>query len=103
MNSRLGGWVRFLRDVRPERLRPREGAGAPSSGRFDVSTWDTLIPHELVQWLPLILIALLIIYAMFRSSRRPREPAPPQRFSFGRMLLVALFLAGLAFLVTWGR
>jgi len=48
----------------------------------------------------LILIALLIIYAMFRSSRRPRDPAPPQRFSFGRMLLVALFLAGLAFLVT---
>jgi hypothetical protein len=24
----LGGWVRVLRDVRPERLRPREGACA---------------------------------------------------------------------------
>ena len=65
--------------------------------------WDTLNPHELIQWLPIILIVLLIIYAMFRSSRRPREPAPPRRFSFGRMLLVALFLAGLAFLVKWGR
>jgi len=64
--------------------------------------WDTLNPHELIQWLPIILIVLLIIYAMFRS-RRPREPAPPRRFSFGRMLLVALFLAGLAFLVKWGR
>jgi hypothetical protein len=28
MHSRLGGWVRVLRDVRPERLRPREGACA---------------------------------------------------------------------------
>ena len=54
-------------------------------------TWDTLIPHELVQWLPIILIALLAIYAMFRNNLRPREPAPPRRFSFGRMLLVALF------------
>ena len=63
--------------------------------------WDTLNPHERIQWLPIILIVLLIIYAMFR--RRPREPAPPRRFSFGRMLLVALFLAGLAFLVKWGR
>jgi dipeptide/tripeptide permease len=76
---------------------------APNWERFDVSTWDTLIPPELVQWLPFILIALLIIYAMVRSSRRPREPAPPRRFSFGRMLLVALFLAGLAFLIKWGR
>jgi hypothetical protein len=67
-----------------------------------VSTWDILIPHELVQWLPFILIAALIIYAMIRN-RRPRESAPPQRFSFGRMLLVALYLAGLAFLVKWGR
>jgi hypothetical protein len=25
MHSPLGGWVRVLRDVRPERLRPREG------------------------------------------------------------------------------
>jgi uncharacterized membrane protein YfcA len=66
-------------------------------------TWDTLIPHEFVQWLPIILIALLAIYAMFRNSRRPREPTPPRRFSFGRMLLVALVLAGLAFLITWGR
>jgi hypothetical protein len=65
--------------------------------------WDTLNPHELIQWSLIILIVLLIIYAMFRSSRRPREPAPPRRFSFGRMLLVALFLAGLAFLVKWGR
>ena len=72
--------------------------------------WDALIArHELVQWwLPIILIALLAIYAfaiyaMFRNNRRPREPAPPRRFSFGRMLLVALFLAGLAFLVKWGR
>jgi len=64
--------------------------------------WDTLNPHELIQWLPIILIVLLIIYAIFRSLR-PREPAPPRRFSFGRMLLVALFLAGLAFLVKWGR
>jgi hypothetical protein len=64
--------------------------------------WDTLNPHELIQWLPIILIVLLIIYAMFRSLR-PREPAPPRRLSLGRMLLVALFLAGLAFLVKWGR
>jgi hypothetical protein len=28
MHSRLGSWVRVLRDVRPERLRPREGACA---------------------------------------------------------------------------
>jgi hypothetical protein len=28
IHSRLGGWVRVLRDVRPERLRPREGACA---------------------------------------------------------------------------
>jgi uncharacterized membrane protein YfcA len=69
-----------------------------------VGAWDTLIAqHELVQWLPIILIALLAIYAMFRNNLRPREPAPPRRFSFGRMLLVALFLAGLAFLVRWGR
>jgi uncharacterized membrane protein affecting hemolysin expression len=60
---------------------------------------DLIAQHELVQWLLIILIALLIIYAMFRGSRRPRERAPPQRFSFGRMLLVALFLAGLAFLI----
>jgi hypothetical protein len=66
--------------------------------------WDALVAqHEFVQWLPIILIALLAIYAMFRGSRRPREPVPPRRFSFGRMLLVALFLAGLAFLVKWGR
>ena len=64
--------------------------------------WGNLKPHELTQWLPIILIVLLIIYAMFRS-RRPQESAPPRRFSFGRMLLVALFLAGLAFLVRWGR
>jgi hypothetical protein len=76
---------------------------APNWERFDVSTWDTPIPHELVQWLPVALIALLIFYAMFRGSRQPRERAPPQRFSFGRMLLAALFLAGLAFLVKWGR
>jgi hypothetical protein len=69
-----------------------------------VGAWDTLIAqHELVQWLPIILIALLAIYAMSRNNLRPREPAPPRRFSFGRMLLVALFLAGLAFLVRWGR
>ena len=68
-----------------------------------MSTWDTLIPPDLVQWLPIILIALLAIYAVFRNSWRPREPAPPRRFSFGRMLLAALFLAGLAFLVKWGR
>ena len=68
-----------------------------------MDAWDTLKPHELVQWLPIILIALVAIYAMFRNNRPSREPAPPRRFSFGRMLLVALFLAGLAFLVKWGR
>jgi hypothetical protein len=86
-------------------------ADRENSERFDVGaagggepmTWDTLIPHELVQWLPIILIALLAIYAMFRNNRRPREPTPRRRFSSGRMLLVALFLAGLAFLITWGR
>jgi hypothetical protein len=76
MHSRLGGWVRVLRDVRPERLRPREGACAELGG-FDVSTWDTLIPHELAQWLPFTLVVLLIIYAMFRTgghgSRRRRS------------------------------
>jgi uncharacterized membrane protein YfcA len=66
--------------------------------------WDALIAqHELVQWLPIILIALLAIYMMFRNNRRPWEPAPPRRFSFGRLLLAALFLAGLVFLVKWGR
>jgi hypothetical protein len=28
MHGRLGGWVRVIRDVRPERLRPLEGACA---------------------------------------------------------------------------
>jgi len=65
--------------------------------------WDTLNSHELIQWLPIILIVLLLIYAMLRSNRRPREPAPPRRFSFERLLLAALFLAGLAFLIKWGR
>ena len=65
--------------------------------------WDTLNPHERIQWLSIILIVLLAIYAMLRNNRQPREPTPPRRFSFGRMLLVALFLAGLAFLVKWGR
>jgi len=65
--------------------------------------WDTLNSHELIQWLPIILIVLLLIYAMLRSSRRPREPAPPRRFSFERLLLAALFLAWLAFLIKWGR
>jgi hypothetical protein len=38
--------------------------------------WDALTEqHELVWWLPIILVALLAINAMFRSSRRPREPA----------------------------
>jgi hypothetical protein len=59
--------------------------------------------HELVWWLPIILVALLAINAMFPRIWRPREPATPRRFSFGRMLLVALFLAGLVFLVKWGR
>jgi hypothetical protein len=66
--------------------------------------WDALTEqHELVWWLPIILVALLAINAMFRSSRRPREPAPPRRFSLGRRLLAALFPAGLVFLVKWGR
>jgi heme A synthase len=74
---------------------------APS--RF-VNQWAHLLTREAVmagvshRTLTIILTALLIVYAMFRS-RRPQEPAQPQRFSFGRMLLVAVFLAGLAFLV----
>jgi hypothetical protein len=72
--------------------------------RFDVGAWGTLIAqHEAIQWLPIVLIALLIFYVMLRNSQRPREPVPPRRFNFGRMLLAALFLAGLAFLVKWGR
>ena len=40
-------------------------------------TWDTLIPHELVQWLPIILIALLATPIVLISCKNNEEDASP--------------------------
>jgi hypothetical protein len=59
---------------------------------------EYLIELELVQWFPVILI-VLIVCATISGGRRPRESAAPQRFSFGRTMLVLLFLSGLAYVL----